>query len=50
MLKPGEHVIAVVSHRDFVLIYGSYGTVLRSWLDVVTNMMHYRHEGELGSN
>lgn len=27
-MKPGEEVVAAVSHRDHILIFGSYGTIL----------------------
>ena len=36
MLKPGEKVVAVTNFRDFVLVFGDEGTVLRMEYDPTT--------------
>lgn len=47
MLEPGEVVVSAVSHRDFVLVFGSYGTVLRMVFDHETYMMRVMKEMSL---
>ena len=32
-MEPGEKVVSAVSHRDFILVFGAYGTVLKMFMD-----------------
>lgn len=47
MLKPGEKVVAAVNHRDIIIIFGSYGSVLRMWFDPITAQMHVERHMDL---
>lgn len=47
MFHGGETVVAAVSYRDYVLVFGSYGTVVRVWLDVQTGNFTCSRELEI---
>lgn len=44
MLKPGESVVAVTQFRDFVLVFGDQGTVLRLDYDHSTTHIYLSTE------
>ena len=43
----GEIVVAAVGHRDYILVFGSYGTVVRVWWDEHDRMFKYAKEMEM---
>lgn len=49
MLKPGEQVVAATQFRDFVLVFGSYGTILRIFWDYDRTDIKIQHEIDLGT-
>lgn len=48
MLKPGEQVVAATHFRDFVLVFGSYGTVLKIFYSENYNMLAVEVGMDLG--
>lgn len=48
MFKPGEFTIAAVTYRDYVLVFGSYGTILRIDHDSMTGQIRVQHVFDLG--
>lgn len=43
----GETVVAAVNYRDYILVFGSHGTVVRVWRDPVTGLHRFEKEAEL---
>lgn len=46
-MLPGEKVVTAVSYRDFILVFGSVGTVLRMWFDEESRTMRVEHHMDL---
>ena len=38
MLKAGETVVTAVSMRDFIMVFGNFGTIQRIWFDADYNV------------
>lgn len=47
MFHGGETIVAAVNHRDYILVFGSYGTVVRVWWDSYANHFKFEKEMEL---
>ncbi len=48
MLEPGEKVAAAANMRNFVLVFGEHGTVIKVTFDHETNQPRYQRLGDLG--
>jgi hypothetical protein len=47
MLEAGEKITSAVSHRDFILLFGDCGTILRMEYDFDSDQFQIRTEGRV---